>query len=99
MDKVLGTVAPKTWDFKTSYDNMNAGFKAGTTMCIMQGPWQVADILKGTAFTDRPTSSFPDPDGVQARPARPSAAITGSSASTSARTPTRRPPWPASSPI
>ena len=46
-DKVLGTVAPATWDFKTDYDNMNAGFKAGTIMCILQGPWQVADILTG----------------------------------------------------
>jgi arabinogalactan oligomer/maltooligosaccharide transport system substrate-binding protein len=64
-DKVLGTVAPATWDFKTDYDNMNAGFKAGTIMCILQGPWQVADILKGEAFTD-PTNLViaPVPDGV-----------------------------------
>ena len=31
---------------------MNAGFKAGTTMCILQGPWQAADILTGDAFKD-----------------------------------------------
>ena len=71
-DKVLGTVAPKTWDFKTSYDNMNAGFKAGTTMCIMQGPWQVADILKGTAFTDKSNLVIaPIPTGVQGKTGSP----------------------------
>ena len=71
-DKVLGTVAPATWDFKTSYDNMNAGFKAGTTMCIMQGPWQVADILKGAAFTD-PTNLViaPIPTGVNGKTGSP----------------------------
>jgi arabinogalactan oligomer/maltooligosaccharide transport system substrate-binding protein len=64
-DKVLGKVTPATWDFKTDYDNMNAGFKAGTTMCILQGPWQTADILKGTAFSD-PTNLViaPVPTGV-----------------------------------
>jgi arabinogalactan oligomer/maltooligosaccharide transport system substrate-binding protein len=51
-DEVLGTTAPATWDFASDYDNMNAGFKAGTTMCILQGPWQVADILTGDAFVD-----------------------------------------------
>ena len=51
-DKILGVVAPATWDFQTDYDNMNAGFKAGTIMCILQGPWQVADILTGDAFTE-----------------------------------------------
>jgi arabinogalactan oligomer/maltooligosaccharide transport system substrate-binding protein len=71
-EKVLGTVAPATWDFKTSYDNMNAGFKAGTTMCIMQGPWQVADILKGAAFTD-PTNLViaPIPTGVSGKTGSP----------------------------
>jgi len=71
-EKVLGTVAPATWDFKTSYDNMNAGFKAGTTMCIMQGPWQVADILKGAAFTD-PTNLViaPIPVGVNGKTGSP----------------------------
>lgn len=64
-EKVLGTVAPATWDFKTDYDNMDAGFKAGTIMCILQGPWQVADILKGEAFTD-PTNLIiaPVPEGL-----------------------------------
>ena len=97
-EKVLGTVAPATWDFKTDYDNMNAGFKAGTTMCILQGPWQVADILTGTAFTDnRPTSSSPrSPRAWTARPARRSAATTGSSARMSATTRTRPQRSPAS---
>jgi arabinogalactan oligomer / maltooligosaccharide transport system substrate-binding protein len=71
-DKVLGTVAPATWDFKTDYDNMNAGFKAGTTMCIMQGPWQTADILKGAAFSD-PTNLViaPIPTGVDGKTGSP----------------------------
>src|SRR4029450_12621876 len=51
-DNILGKVTPATWDFKTDYDNMDAGFKAGTIMCILQGPWQSADILKGAAFSD-----------------------------------------------
>jgi arabinogalactan oligomer / maltooligosaccharide transport system substrate-binding protein len=70
--KVLGTVTPATWDFKTDYDNMNAGFKAGTIMCILQGPWQVADILKGTAFTD-PTNLViaPVPSGVDGKTGSP----------------------------
>ena len=70
--KVLGTVAPATWDFKTDYDNMNAGFKAGTIMCILQGPWQVADILKGAAFTD-PTNLViaPVPTGVDGKTGSP----------------------------
>lgn len=71
-DKVLGTVAPATWDFKTDYDNMNAGFKAGTTMCIMQGPWAVADILKGAAFTDKANLVIaPIPIGVDGKTGSP----------------------------
>jgi arabinogalactan oligomer / maltooligosaccharide transport system substrate-binding protein len=71
-DNVLGTVAPASWDFKTDYDNMDAGFKAGTTMCILQGPWQTADILKGAAFTD-PTNLViaPVPDGVAGKTGSP----------------------------
>ena len=71
-DNVLGKVAPATWDFKTDYDNMNAGFKAGTIMCILQGPWQVADILTGTAFTD-PTNLViaKVPDGVNGKTGSP----------------------------
>jgi arabinogalactan oligomer/maltooligosaccharide transport system substrate-binding protein len=64
-DSILGTVAPATWDFASDYDNMNAGFKAGTTMCILQGPWQVADILEGEAFKADPSNLVisPVPDG------------------------------------
>jgi arabinogalactan oligomer/maltooligosaccharide transport system substrate-binding protein len=64
-DSILGTVAPPSWDFASDYDNMNAGFKAGTTMCILQGPWQVADILEGDAFKADPENLViaPVPDG------------------------------------
>jgi arabinogalactan oligomer/maltooligosaccharide transport system substrate-binding protein len=55
-NEILGVVAPATWDFQTDYDNMNAGFKAGTIMCILQGPWQAADILTGDAFKDDPSN-------------------------------------------
>jgi arabinogalactan oligomer/maltooligosaccharide transport system substrate-binding protein len=62
---ILGTIAPASWDFATDYDNMNAGFKAGTIMCILQGPWQVADELTGDAFKDDPSNLViaPVPDG------------------------------------
>ena len=51
---------------------MNAGFKAGTTMCIMQGPWQVADILTGTAFTDKSNLVIaPVPAGVNGKTGSP----------------------------
>ena len=51
---------------------MNAGFKAGTIMCILQGPWQVADILTGEAFTD-PTNLViaKVPDGVNGKTGSP----------------------------
>jgi arabinogalactan oligomer/maltooligosaccharide transport system substrate-binding protein len=51
-DQILGTIAPATWDFASDYDNMTAGFKAGTIVCVMNGPWQVADHLAGAAFAD-----------------------------------------------
>jgi arabinogalactan oligomer / maltooligosaccharide transport system substrate-binding protein len=51
-NEILGTIAPASWSFPTDYDDMNAGFKAGTIMCILQGPWQAADILTGEAFAD-----------------------------------------------
>lgn len=50
--EILGVVAPATWDFPSDYDNMTAGFKAGNIMCVMNGPWQVADHLAGDAFAD-----------------------------------------------
>jgi arabinogalactan oligomer/maltooligosaccharide transport system substrate-binding protein len=55
-DNILGQIAPATWDFATDYDNMNAGFKAGNIMCMLQGPWQAADILTGDAFKDDPSN-------------------------------------------
>lgn len=51
-DEILGVVAPATWDFANDYSNMTAAFKAGDVMCILQGPWQVADHLEGAAFAD-----------------------------------------------
>jgi arabinogalactan oligomer / maltooligosaccharide transport system substrate-binding protein len=63
--EILGNIAPATWDFLSDYDNMNAGFKAGTIMCILQGPWQAADILTGEAFADDPSNLIiaPVPQG------------------------------------
>jgi arabinogalactan oligomer/maltooligosaccharide transport system substrate-binding protein len=51
-DNVLGSVAPASWSFPDDYGNMTTGFKAGTIMCVMNGPWQVADHLTGEAFAD-----------------------------------------------
>jgi arabinogalactan oligomer/maltooligosaccharide transport system substrate-binding protein len=55
-NEILGTIAPASWSFPTDYDDMNAGFKAGNIMCILQGPWQAADILTGDAFKDEPSN-------------------------------------------
>ncbi|GGP35642.1 extracellular solute-binding protein [Saccharothrix coeruleofusca] len=35
-----------------SYSNMQAGFSSGEIAMVVNGPWSVADYLKGTAFTD-----------------------------------------------
>ncbi len=51
-DEILGTIAPASWSFPDDYGNMTTGFKAGTIMCVMNGPWQVADHLTGEAFAD-----------------------------------------------
>jgi arabinogalactan oligomer/maltooligosaccharide transport system substrate-binding protein len=51
-DDILGTVAPASWSFPDDYGNMTTGFKAGTILCVMNGPWQVADHLAGEAFAD-----------------------------------------------
>jgi arabinogalactan oligomer / maltooligosaccharide transport system substrate-binding protein len=63
-DNILGTVAPESWSFPDDYGNMTTGFKAGTIMCVMNGPWQVADHLTGEAFAD-PTNLLiaPIPEG------------------------------------
>lgn len=51
-NEMLGVVAPATWDIPNDYTNMTEGFKAGTILCVMNGPWQVADHLTGAAFAD-----------------------------------------------
>ncbi len=48
-DKVM----PAKVDFANGYNNMTNDFKSGTTAMIFQGPWQAADILTGSAFTDK----------------------------------------------
>jgi arabinogalactan oligomer / maltooligosaccharide transport system substrate-binding protein len=64
-DEILGTVAPATWSFPDDYGAMTAGFKAGDIMCVMNGPWQVADHLEGAAFADDPSNLViaPLPEG------------------------------------
>lgn len=64
-NNILGTVAPATWSFPDDYGNMTTGFKAGTIMCVMNGPWQVADHLAGEAFADPSNLVIaPVPEGV-----------------------------------
>ena len=48
-DKVM----PSKVDFANGYNNMTNDFKSGTTAMIFQGPWQAADILTGSAFSDK----------------------------------------------
>ncbi len=48
-DKVM----PSKVDFANGYNNMTNDFKSGATAMIFQGPWQAADILTGSAFTDK----------------------------------------------
>jgi arabinogalactan oligomer/maltooligosaccharide transport system substrate-binding protein len=64
-DQILGTVAPATWDIPSEYGNMTTGFKAGTIMCVLNGPWQVADHLTGEAFASDPDNLViaPVPEG------------------------------------
>jgi arabinogalactan oligomer/maltooligosaccharide transport system substrate-binding protein len=49
VDKVM----PAKVDFANGYNNMTNDFKSGATAMIFQGPWQAADILTGSAFTDK----------------------------------------------
>ena len=49
VDKVM----PSKVDFANGYNNMTNDFKSGATAMIFQGPWQVSDILTGSAFTDK----------------------------------------------
>jgi arabinogalactan oligomer/maltooligosaccharide transport system substrate-binding protein len=39
-------------DPSNSYNNMQAAFTSGEVAMVVNGPWSVADYLKGTAFTD-----------------------------------------------
>jgi arabinogalactan oligomer/maltooligosaccharide transport system substrate-binding protein len=39
-------------DPSNSYNNMQAGFSSGEVAMVVNGPWSVADYLKGTAFSD-----------------------------------------------
>jgi arabinogalactan oligomer/maltooligosaccharide transport system substrate-binding protein len=55
-DNIVGKIMPATWDFANDYTNQTEGFKAGTIMCVMNGPWQVADHLTGAAFKDDPSN-------------------------------------------
>ncbi|MET9631670.1 extracellular solute-binding protein [Lentzea sp. NPDC006480] len=40
-------------DATNSYTTMQAAFTSGDTAMVINGPWSVADYLKGTAFTDK----------------------------------------------
>jgi arabinogalactan oligomer/maltooligosaccharide transport system substrate-binding protein len=39
--------------FTDGYNNMQTSFKEGKVAMVINGPWSVADDLKGTAFTDK----------------------------------------------
>ncbi|MCR3747469.1 carbohydrate ABC transporter substrate-binding protein, CUT1 family [Lentzea californiensis] len=40
-------------DATNSYSNMQAAFTSGEAAMVINGPWAVADYLKGAAFTDK----------------------------------------------
>ncbi|MFI9810511.1 extracellular solute-binding protein [Saccharothrix variisporea] len=40
-------------DPANSYNNMQAAFSGGEVAMVINGPWSVADYLKGTAFADK----------------------------------------------
>lgn len=40
-------------DATNSYSNMQAAFSSGEAAMVVNGPWAVADYLKGAAFTDK----------------------------------------------
>lgn len=40
-------------DATNSYSNMQAAFSSGEAAMVINGPWAVADYLKGAAFTDK----------------------------------------------
>ncbi len=66
-DKVM----PAKIDFNNGYNNMVNDLKDGTTGMIFNGPWEVSNILTGSAFSDKANL------GIAAIPAGPSG-VTGS---------------------
>ncbi|GHO81609.1 sugar ABC transporter substrate-binding protein [Ktedonobacter sp. SOSP1-85] len=67
-DKVM----PAKVDFNNGYNNMTTDFKDGQTAMIFQGPWEVSNILTGSAFTSNHSNL-----GIAAIPAGPTG-VTGS---------------------
>lgn len=59
-------------DFANQYTNVTEAFKAGEIGFLINGPWQSADILSGTAFADPSNLGImaipPGPDGKQGSP-------------------------------
>lgn len=51
VDLIKSGAAPKP-DTTEGYNNMQAGMASGKIAMIVNGPWAVADILKGKAFKD-----------------------------------------------
>lgn len=47
-----GKSATTALDATNSYSNMQAAFSSGEAAMVINGPWAVADYLKGAAFTD-----------------------------------------------
>jgi arabinogalactan oligomer/maltooligosaccharide transport system substrate-binding protein len=48
-----GKAATTALDATNSYSNMQAAFSSGEAAMVINGPWAVADYLKGAAFTDK----------------------------------------------
>lgn len=48
-----GKAATTALDATNSYSNMQAAFSSGEAAMVVNGPWSVADYLKGAAFTDK----------------------------------------------
>jgi arabinogalactan oligomer / maltooligosaccharide transport system substrate-binding protein len=51
-DKVM----PAQMDFSNGYNNMVNDLKSGETAMIFDGPWEVSNILTGSAFTGNPSN-------------------------------------------
>jgi arabinogalactan oligomer/maltooligosaccharide transport system substrate-binding protein len=48
-----GKAATTALDATNSYSNMQAAFSSGDAAMVVNGPWAVADYLKGAAFADK----------------------------------------------